>query len=231
MEKPKLVVITGAGISQESGIKTFRDSGGLWEGHDIMEVASIEGWLKNPEKVLQFYNLRRENVRAAQPNKAHSLLAELEKDFDVTIITQNIDDLHERAGSKKVIHLHGEITKGQSNKQSDLVVELSKKDINMGDLAPDGSQLRPHVVWFGEAVPKMSEAAEIVAQADVLLVIGTSLVVYPAASLVGYVPEGVPVYVIDPVKPEAIYTFNEVVYITEKASTGTAKWVQQYAKA
>ena len=194
--KPKLVILTGAGISAESGLKTFRDSDGLWEGHDVYKVASPDGWREDPALVLEFYNLRRKDVKAASPNAAHIALGELEKDFDVSIITQNIDDLHERGGSSNVLHLHGEIFKMRS------VTNVNRNypidgDINIGDMAADGGQLRPDIVWFGEDVPKIIDAAKLVMEADIFAVIGTSLVVYPAAGLVDYVPENVPVFVID----------------------------------
>jgi NAD-dependent deacetylase len=191
-----IVILTGAGISAESGLKTFRDSDGLWEGHDIYEVASPIGWAKNPALVLDFYNMRRQDVYQAQPNKAHQLIAQLEEHFVVTIITQNIDDLHERAGSKNILHLHGEITKCRS------VLNYNKhypydNNIKVGDVAPDGGQLRPHIVWFGEDVPAMEQAVAIAADADIFMVIGTSLQVYPAASVLHYLPEHCVKYVID----------------------------------
>ncbi|MCX8020261.1 MAG: NAD-dependent deacylase [Chitinophagaceae bacterium] len=196
MSKQKLVVLSGAGISAESGLKTFRDSDGLWEGYDISEVATPTAWKRNPALVLQFYNERRRNVAEARPNTAHYGLAELEQYFDVTIITQNIDDLHERAGSSNVLHLHGEIFKMRSEKNEHLIKEI-RGDIHLGDLAEDGHQYRPHVVWFEEPVPMMEKAIPIVKQADIFVVIGTSLVVYPAAGLIYYVRPGVPVFVID----------------------------------
>ena len=196
MAKKKLVVLTGAGISAESGLKTFRDSDGLWEGYEVTEVATPRGWRKNPQLVLDFYNARRKNVADAKPNAAHYGLAELEKDFDVTIITQNIDDLHERAGSTNVLHLHGEIFKMRSERDEALIAEI-RGDIKLGDLAKDGSQFRPHIVWFEEPVPKIEEAVPIVYAADIFVVVGTSLVVYPAAGLVNYVELETPKYVID----------------------------------
>ena len=192
----KLVVLTGAGISAESGLKTFRDSDGLWEGYDVTEVATPRGWRKNPGLVLQFYNERRKNVAGARPNAAHYGLAALEKDFDVSIITQNIDDLHERAGSSRVLHLHGEIFKMRSERDETLITEI-RGDIQLGDLAMDGAQFRPHIVWFEEPVPKMEEAVPVVQNADIFVVVGTSLVVYPAAGLVNYAMPGIPVYMID----------------------------------
>lgn len=199
----KIVVLTGAGISAESGIKTFRDADGLWEGHDIMEVASPIGWNKNPTLVLDFYNKRRAQLLTVQPNKAHEILAELEKLFNVHIITQNVDDLHERAGSSSVLHLHGELLKVRSVANEKNIMHW-KTDLNLGDCDEKGNQLRPHIVWFGEAVPLIEKAIEIVETADILVIIGTSLQVYPAAGLMNYVNQNVPVYYIDP-KPATIY--------------------------
>lgn len=194
--KKHIVVLSGAGISAESGLKTFRDSDGLWNGYDVYEVASPIGWNKNPQLVLDFYNARRRDVAAALPNAAHTGLAELEKDFDVTIITQNIDDLHERAGSTNILHLHGEIFKMRSVADEEHVYEI-KGDINIGNMAEDGMQLRPHIVWFGEAVPMMEKAAMVVQQCDYLVVVGTSLQVYPAASLLYYADPEIPKFIID----------------------------------
>lgn len=199
----KIVVLTGAGISAESGIKTFRDADGLWEGHDIMEVASPIGWNKNPTLVLDFYNKRRAQLLTVQPNKAHEILAELEKQFNIHIITQNVDDLHERAGSSSVLHLHGELLKVRSVANEKNIMHW-KTDLNLGDCDDKGNQLRPHIVWFGEAVPLIEKAIEIVETADILVIIGTSLQVYPAAGLMNYVNQNVPVYYIDP-KPATIY--------------------------
>ena len=196
MDKKKLIVLSGAGISAESGIKTFRDTDGLWEGHNVYEVASPRGFAKNPQLVLDFYNMRRRDVAAAKPNAAHAGLAELEKDFNVTVITQNIDDLHERAGSTNVVHLHGEIFKMRSVSNPALVSEI-REDIKVGDLAEDGSQLRPHIVWFEEQVPMIETALEIMATADIFVVIGTSLLVYPAAGLINYAPAHIPKFIID----------------------------------
>ncbi|MCU4188155.1 NAD-dependent deacylase [Flavobacterium sp. HXWNR29] len=199
----KIVVLTGAGISAESGIKTFRDADGLWEGHDIMEVASPIGWNKNAELVLDFYNKRRAQLLTVKPNKAHEILAELEEHFDIQIITQNVDDLHERAGSNKIVHLHGELLKVRSISNEDFVIDW-KQDLNLGDFDLEGNQLRPHIVWFGEDVPMIEHAIDIVETADILIIIGTSLQVYPAAGLMNYVDQSVPVYYIDP-KPATIY--------------------------
>jgi len=216
--RPRLVVLTGAGISAESGLRTFRDSDGLWEGYDVREVASPEGWAKNPQLVLDFYNLRRRDVKAAVPNAAHIGLASLQDKFDVHIITQNIDDLHERGGSKNVLHLHGEIFKMRSvlSEARNYTIE---GDIQLGDLAADGGQLRPDIVWFGEAVPMIEPAAELVMSADVFVVIGTSLVVYPAAGLVNFLPEGVPAFVIDKHLPKMPYR-KGLVTIEKPATLG-----------
>lgn len=194
--KPKLVVLTGAGISAESGLRTFRDSDGLWEGYNVYEVATPRGFAANPQLVLDFYNMRRRDVAAAEPNAAHLALAALEKDFDVHIITQNIDDLHERAGSTKVLHLHGEIFKMCSVRDKSKTYAI-RGDIQLGDLAPDGQQLRPFIVWFEEPVPMMEEAVMIAEEADIFVVIGTSLQVYPAASLIQYIHRSIPKYIID----------------------------------
>jgi NAD-dependent deacetylase len=196
MAKKKLVILTGAGISAESGLRTFRDSDGLWEGYEVTEVATPRGWRKNPQLVLDFYNERRKNVADAKPNAAHYGLAELEKDFDVTIITQNIDDLHERAGSTNVLHLHGEIFKMRSEWDETLISEI-RGDMKLGDKAEDGAQLRPYIVWFEEPVPKIEEAVPIVYAADIFVVVGTSLVVYPAAGLINYVALETPKYIVD----------------------------------
>jgi len=196
MAKKKLVVLTGAGISAESGLRTFRDSDGLWEGYNVTDVATPRAWRKDPALVLQFYNERRRNVLEAMPNAAHKGLAALEKDFDVTIITQNIDDLHERGGSTNIIHLHGEILKMRSENNDSLIYPITS-DIKIGDLAADGAQLRPHIVWFEEPVPLIEMAAAIAYEADIFVVVGTSLVVYPAAGLLNYVQESVPKFIID----------------------------------
>ncbi len=217
----KIAVLTGAGVSAESGITTFRDSGGLWEQYDVMEVASIDGWNKNPQLVLQFYNDRRKQLAEVEPNAAHFILAGLEKDFHVTIVTQNVDNLHERAGSSKVLHLHGELTKARSSVNPNLIVDIGCRPIGWGEKAPDGSQLRPHIVWFGEAVPMIEQAIDIVAAADILVIIGTSLNVYPAAGLVGYANRKAPVYLIDP--NEVAYTGRDITVIKEKATTGMEK--------
>lgn len=195
-KKKRLVVLTGAGISAESGLRTFRDSDGLWEGYDVTEVATPRGWRANPQLVLDFYNMRRRDVRDAQPNAGHIGLAELEKDFDVWIITQNIDDLHERAGSTKVLHLHGEIFKMRSELDESLVYDI-REDIQLGHLADDGAQLRPNIVWFEEPVPMIGKAVPLVRAADIFVIVGTSLVVYPAAGLVDFAGSRVPKYIVD----------------------------------
>ncbi len=202
MSKNKLVVLTGAGISAESGIKTFRDADGLWEGHDVMEVASPEGWHKNAALVLDFYNQRRRQLHQVKPNNGHLVLAELEKDFDVHIITQNVDNLHEQAGSTKVLHLHGELLKVRSTKKEDYILDWHD-DLHLGDIDKDGHQLRPHIVWFGEMVPALDEAITIIQQANYLAVVGTSLQVYPAAGLMHYANSNVSVFYIDP-RPASI---------------------------
>jgi NAD-dependent deacetylase len=202
----KLVVLTGAGISAESGIKTFRDADGLWEGHDVMEVASPEGWRNNQELVLDFYNQRRRQLHTVEPNLGHKILAELETDFDVHIITQNVDNLHEKAGSTKVLHLHGELLKVRSTKNESYILDWNS-DLNKGDVDPNGNQLRPHIVWFGEAVPALEEALDIVQSADFIAIIGTSMQVYPAAGLIHYGKPNVPIFYIDP-KPATIYDLS-----------------------
>lgn len=216
--KKKLVILTGAGMSQESGLRTFRDMGGLWEEYDITEVATPEAWRRNPSLVMQFYNERRKQLYECEPNAGHLGLVELEKDFDVSIITQNVDDLHERAGSKKVIHLHGELKKARSSVDESLVYDIDGWELRFGQKCAKGSQLRPHIVWFGEAVPAMDNAIPEVEDADILVVIGTSLNVYPAAGLVNYTRNGTPIFVIDPERPQ-VYIRN-VKYIQEKAGKG-----------
>lgn len=204
--KKKLVVLTGAGVSAESGITTFRDSNGLWENFKVEDVASIEGWYANPKLVLDFYNARRAQLADVKPNAAHRAIAELENEYDVTVVTQNVDNLHERAGSTRIIHLHGELTKVRPENtynemdgfSEESVFDIGTDHINMGDLAPNGSQLRPHIVWFGEAVPKINIAIDAVEAADILLIVGTSLQVYPAAGLYAYAKNEIPIYIIDP---------------------------------
>jgi NAD-dependent deacetylase len=219
MKKKKLVVLTGAGISAESGIKTFRDSDGLWEGHDVMEVATPQGWRKNRELVLEFYNERRRQLPLVQPNLGHITLVALEKYFDVHIITQNVDNLHEKAGSSKVLHLHGELNKVRSVQDENYILEWNG-DLNIGDCDPNGFQLRPHIVWFGEDVPALEEAVNIATTADIFVVIGTSLQVYPAAGLLQYAPPKVTIYYIDP-NPATIYEVaNPLEIISMNATEG-----------
>ena len=227
MTKRKLVVLTGAGISAESGLKTFRDSDGLWEGYNIEDVATPRAWKRDPQLVLDFYNMRRRNIAETKPNAAHFGLAELETDFDVHIITQNIDDLHERAGSTKILHLHGEIFKMRSEQDENLVKEI-RGDINWGDCAEDGCQYRPHIVWFEEPVPKIEEAIPIVRNADIFVVIGTSLVVYPAAGLVNYARWEIPKFIIDKRIP---YTTSlENLIAIEKPATEGVKELKELLK-
>ena len=229
MSKKKIVVFTGAGISAESGLKTFRDGGGLWEEYNVEDVATPEAWEKNPALVLDFYNMRRRQAMHAKPNPAHLALVKLEKKFDVQIITQNIDDLHEKAGSKKVMHLHGEITKCRSSIDESLVYPMKDPGLNLGQLCEKGSQLRPHIVWFGEFVPMMDPAQVLAAQADIFLIIGTSLNVYPAAGLVNFVPEGAPKFLIDPIAHSKDYIQNLTV-IKETAGKGVPEIVDSLLK-
>ena len=215
-----IVVISGAGISAESGLKTFRDSNGLWEGHDVMEVATPLGFKKNPELVLEFYNQRRRQLLEVHPNLAHKTIADLEKFYKVSIITQNVDDLHERAGSSFVLHLHGELFKVRSTKNENNI-QSWRKDLFLGDLCKDGFQLRPHIVWFGEDVPLMLKAISVCEKADVLIIVGTSMQVYPAASLINYVPLNTKVYYIDPTPAEINY--SNLIVVEERATTGILK--------
>ena len=224
--KKRLVVLTGAGISAESGLKTFRDTDGLWEGFNIEDVATPEAWRRNPELVQDFYNQRRKSVLEAEPNAAHYALAKLEKKYDVTIITQNIDDLHERGGSTKVVHLHGIITRSQSDKNPNLTYPIDGWEIKMGELCELGSQLRAHVVWFGEDVPMIATAARICQEADIFILVGSSLAVYPAAGLVNYVPHQTPKYIVDPKIPYMSGNDN-FIKIEEKATVGVPELVTQ----
>ncbi|WP_395064379.1 NAD-dependent deacetylase [Flavobacterium sp.] len=217
--KKKIVVLTGAGISAESGIKTFRDSDGLWEGHNVMDVATPEGWQKNQELVLDFYNQRRRQLQDVEPNLGHKVLAELENQFDVHIITQNVDNLHEKAGSTKVLHLHGELLKVRSVRDKNYILDW-KKDLITGDLDSNGFQLRPHIVWFGEDVPALEEALSITQNADFFVVIGTSLQVYPAAGLVEFTPPNIPVYYIDPNPAKIANLSNRLEIISMNATDG-----------
>ncbi len=215
-----MVVLTGAGISAESGIQTFRDANGLWEGHNVMEVASPEGFAANPELVLDFYNQRRKQLLSVKPNKGHLNLVELEKDYDVEIITQNVDNLHEKAGSSKITHLHGELLKVRSSVDETIVLDW-KENLCLGDLCSKKSQLRPHIVWFGEMVPMLDKAIEITQTADVLVIIGTSMQVYPAASLINYAQQNIPIYFIDPKPSVTENDFNNLTIIKKVASSGT----------
>jgi NAD-dependent deacetylase len=224
--KKKLVVLTGAGVSAESGISTFRDSDGLWEQFKVEDVASIEGWYSNPSLVLDFYNARRAQLATVKPNAAHYAIAELENQFDVTVITQNVDNLHERSGSTRIIHLHGELTKVRPENtcnESDgfseqSVFDIGTDSISIGDMAPNGAQLRPHIVWFGEAVPKINAALDAVTEADIMLIVGTSLQVYPAASLYGFAMAGTPIYIIDP--KDVLVKDGRLTHIKEVATKG-----------
>lgn len=224
--KKKVVALTGAGISAESGLKTFRDSDGLWEEYRIEEVATYDAWMRNPALVLEFYNKRRSQLGTVSPNAAHLALVKLEQQFDVQIITQNVDDLHERAGSSRILHLHGQLTKVRSTRYPELVTDIGYNEIKPGDLCEKGFQLRPHIVWFGEAVPLIEDAAELTQQADILLVIGTSMAVYPAAGLVHYVKPGVPIYLIDPGSLQ-VHNIPNLTFIQEKAGIGVPRLVDQ----
>jgi NAD-dependent deacetylase len=218
----KIVVLSGAGISAESGFSTFRDSDGLWNKFKVEDVATPEGYARNPQLVLDFYNGLRRDLYKAEPNKGHLELAELERDFDVSIITQNVDDLHERAGSSDVLHLHGELKKARACGDPEMIIDLTEgEDIGINDKAPDGSALRPHIVWFGEAVPNISLAQDLVKQADIFLIVGTSLNVYPAAGLISYVRRGTPIFLVDP-KPVSVPHYLDVRIIAKKASEGIA---------
>ena len=218
----RIAVLTGAGMSAESGISTFRDSGGLWEQYDVMTVASIEGWYSNPDLLQRFYNDRRAQLATVEPNEGHKIIAGLEKDFQVTVITQNVDNLHERAGSTNIIHLHGELTKA-CNESKTQVIDIGTRPIHPGEKAADGSRLRPFIVWFGEAVPLISQAADIVSKADIIIIVGTSMQVYPAAGLIHYARRGVPIYLIDPAE---VNVPSNVEVIREKASKGMAILVE-----
>ena len=222
----KIIILTGAGISAESGLKTFRDRDGLWENYRIEDVATPRAWERNPRLVIKFYNIRRQQVEQAQPNAAHYALVKLEKKFHVTIITQNIDDLHERAGSHNILHLHGEITKIRSSKFPELLYHTKGNDLKMGDKCEKGFQLRPHVVWFGESVPEMPHAAELTGQADILIIIGTSLVVYPAAGLIDFAPPYIPKIYIDP-NGQKRDSVKNLRIINEKATTGVLRLVEE----
>ncbi len=226
MGQNRIVVLTGAGMSAESGLKTFRDANGLWEGHDVMEVASPQGFAKNPELVLEFYNQRRRQLKEVQPNAGHLALAQLETHFDVRIITQNVDNLHEKAGSSNVLHLHGELLKVRSTKNENHVLDWTE-DLVLGDMDENGHQLRPHIVWFGEMVPLLGPAIEITSNADILVIIGTSMQVYPAASLVNYTSSGTPMYFIDPRPNIAKSDFLDLTIIPDTAANGVPALVQK----
>jgi len=218
----RIVALTGAGMSAESGLKTFRDADGLWEGHDVMQVASPEGWRQDPELVLDFYNQRRRQLFDVRPNQGHELLAELEQRYSVDVVTQNVDDLHERAGSSRVLHLHGELLKVRSSLDERLVQDWTT-DLVLGDLCELGSQLRPDIVWFGEAVPLLEPAAEITSQADIIIIIGTSMQVYPAASLIHFAQPGIPIYFIDPRPTISESQFSNLTVFADTAVTGMQK--------
>ncbi len=230
MEMKRIVVLSGAGISAESGVRTFRDNNGLWNNYRIEEVASPQAWLNNMDLVLEFYNQRRKQLYEVEPNPAHYALVDLEQHFDVQIITQNVDDLHERAGSSNVLHLHGELKKVRSTVDPDLVCELDGWELKKGDQCEKGSQLRPHIVWFGEAVPEIIPAAELSVSADIFIVIGTSLLVYPAAGLIHYVAEGAPKYLIDPNASDS-FSVSNLKVIKEKAGTSVPVLVQNLINA
>ncbi len=220
--KKKIVILSGAGISAESGIPTFRDGGGLWEGHKVEDVATPEGWHKDPLLVLDFYNQRRKQALEVKPNRGHEITAELQNEFDVSVVTQNVDDLHERAGSKKVIHLHGSLFESRSTKYESLVYPIKGWELKWGDTCEKGSQLRPNIVWFGEQVPLMEVAAELAAKADLFIVVGTSMAVYPAAGLINYVPKKVNKFIVDPNIPP-LSSISNVEFITDMASIGMEK--------
>ena len=226
----KLMVLTGAGMSAESGLRTFREMGGLWEEHDVQEVASPGGWHRDRAMVLRFYNERRKQLLETHPNQGHLDLVELEKNFEVWIVTQNVDDLHERAGSKRILHLHGELRKSRSTADPDLVYDIDGWELKEGDLCEKGSQLRPHVVWFGEAVPAIEEAARVVSQADVFVIIGTSMNVYPAAGLINYVPEHASIYIIDP-NEVPVAGHPRIRVIRNKAGEGVHKLMEELRDA
>ncbi|CAM4237322.1 SIR2 family NAD-dependent protein deacylase [Zobellia nedashkovskayae] len=224
--KKRITILTGAGISAESGINTFRDAGGLWEGHDVMEVASPEGFARNPELVLDFYNQRRRQLPEVAPNEAHKALFKLEDFYNVTIVTQNVDDLHERAGSSNVIHIHGELLKARSTKNENSIIPWTK-DLNIGDYCEKGHQLRPHIVWFGEAVPLLEQAAIATQNADIVIIIGTSMQVYPAASLIDYAQSGIPIYFIDPKPNVSKNNYDNLTVIAKTAVQGIPQLVTE----
>ncbi len=236
MAKKKIVVLTGAGVSAESGVSTFRDSDGLWENHRVEDVATLEGWYRDRKMVLDFYNERRAQLPQVKPNAAHIAIASLEKDYDVQVITQNVDNLHERAGSTRIIHLHGELTKARPENcynemdgfSEDSVLDIGYESIHLGDLAPNGSQLRPHIVWFGEAVPNIGKAIDAVEQADILLIVGTSLQVYPAAGLYAYAKASAPIYIIDP--KDVPVRDARLIHIRDVATRGMQTFIETISK-
>jgi len=224
--KKNIVVLTGAGMSAESGLRTFREMGGLWEEHDVYEVASPLGWQRDRSMVLRFYNERRKQLLETHPNQGHLDLLELEKNFKVWIVTQNVDDLHERAGSARVVHLHGELRKSRSTTDPDLIYDIDGWELKEGDLCEKGSQLRPHVVWFGEAVPAIEQAARVVSKADIFVIIGTSMNVYPAAGLINHVPPNAPIYLIDP-QVVAVAGHSRIRVIQMKAGDGVRQLIEE----
>ena len=236
MAKKKIVVLTGAGVSAESGVSTFRDSDGLWENHRVEDVATLEGWYRDRKMVLDFYNERRAQLPQVKPNAAHIAIASLEEDYDVQVITQNVDNLHERAGSTRIIHLHGELTKARPENcynemdgfSEDSVLDIGYESIHLGDLAPNGSQLRPHIVWFGEAVPNIGKAIDAVEQADILLIVGTSLQVYPAAGLYAYAKASAPIYIIDP--KDVPVRDTRLMHIRDVATRGMQTFIETISK-
>ena len=236
MKKQKIAVLTGAGVSAESGISTFRDANGLWDNYNVEDVATLEGWNRNPALVLDFYNQRRRQLATVKPNAAHLAIASLEDNYDVTVITQNIDNLHERAGSTRIIHLHGELTKVRPENRynerngfsEDMVFDIGYGDINLGDTSVDGIQLRPHIVWFGEAVPKIEQAIDVVEAADILLIVGTSLQVYPAAGLYAYAKASTPIYIIDP--KDVPVRDGRITHIKSVATVGREKFIEIISK-
>ena len=236
MAKKKIVVLTGAGVSAESGVSTFRDSDGLWENHRVEDVATLEGWYRDRKMVLDFYNERRAQLPQVKPNAAHIAIASLEKDYDVQVITQNVDNLHERAGSTRIIHLHGELTKARPENcynemdgfSEESVLDIGYESIHIGDLAPNGSQLRPHIVWFGEAVPNIGKAIDAVEQADILLIVGTSLQVYPAAGLYAYAKASTPIYIIDP--KDVPVRDTRLMHIRDVATSGMQTFIETISK-
>ena len=236
MAKKKIVVLTGAGVSAESGVSTFRDSDGLWENHRVEDVATLEGWYRDRKMVLDFYNERRAQLPKVKPNAAHIAIASLEKDYDVQVITQNVDNLHERAGSTRIIHLHGELTKARPENcynemdgfSEESVLDIGYESIHIGDLAPNGSQLRPHIVWFGEAVPNIGKAIDAVEQADILLIVGTSLQVYPAAGLYAYAKASAPIYIIDP--KDVPVRDTRLMHIRDVATRGMQTFIETISK-